>query len=79
MLSSLPFVAWHGRASRLILFGAGLLAHGMHELQEGRVLPMLVEHVWDVNSVLNDRSMEGTFLTALLGCNGNPSLLGAVA
>jgi hypothetical protein len=40
---------------------------------------MLVEHVWDVNSVLNDRSMEGTFLTALLGCNGNPSLLGAVA
>jgi high-affinity iron transporter len=59
----------------LILFAAGLVAHGIHELQEAVVLPILVEHVWDINHVLDERGTVGTFLQALFGYNGNPSLL----
>jgi len=35
----------------LILFAAGLVAHGVHELQEAGVVPVVVEHVWDINPV----------------------------
>jgi high-affinity iron transporter len=59
----------------LILFAAGLVAHGVHELQEAALLPTLVEHVWDVNPILDERGVVGTFLSALFGYNGNPSLL----
>jgi high-affinity iron transporter len=59
----------------LIVFAAGLVAHGVHELQEAALLPTFVEHVWDVNHILDERGTLGTFLIALLGYNGNPSLL----
>jgi high-affinity iron transporter len=59
----------------LILFAAGLAAHGVHELQEAALLPTLVEHVWDVNHVLDEDSTMGTFLKVLFGYNGNPSLI----
>lgn len=61
----------------LILFAAGLVAHGVHELQEAALLPTLVEHVWDVNNILDENSAVGTFLQALFGYNGNPSLIEA--
>jgi high-affinity iron transporter len=63
----------------LIVFAAGLLAHGVHEFQEAGLLPMTVEHVWDTNAVLSEDSRTGEFLTALFGYNGNPSLLEVVA
>ncbi|MGD1994291.1 MAG: FTR1 family protein [Anaerolineae bacterium] len=63
----------------LVLFAAGLLAHGVHELQEAALLPVFVEHVWDVNSVLDEDSTVGAFLKALFGYNGNPSLLEVVS
>lgn len=59
----------------LILVAAGLLAHGVHELQEAALLPIFVEHVWDVNHILNEDGTVGTFVKALFGYNGNPSLL----
>lgn len=59
----------------LILFAAGLVAHGVHELQEAGVLPVVVEHVWDINLILDENSMVGSILKALFGYNGNPSLL----
>ncbi len=59
----------------LIFFAAGLLAHGVHELQEAAVLPVLVEHVWNVNWLLDEDSELGSLLEALLGYDGNPSLL----
>lgn len=62
----------------LILFAAGLLAHGIHELQEAALLPTFVEHVWDVNPILDESSRLGSFLQALFGYNGNPSLLEAI-
>ena len=59
----------------LIVFAAGLLAHGIHEFQEAGILPMTVEHIWDTNALVNEDSRVGEFLTALFGYNGNPSLL----
>lgn len=59
----------------LILFAAGLFAHGIHELQEAALLPTFVEHVWDTNPILDENGTVGAFLKALFGYNGNPSLL----
>jgi high-affinity iron transporter len=68
----------------LILFAAGLVAQGVHELQEAGMLPVLVEHLWDINPPLNadgsyplwhENGHVGSILKSLLGYNGNPSLL----
>jgi high-affinity iron transporter len=63
----------------LIFFAAGLLVHGIHELQEISVLPTWKEHVWDINGTLNEDSEVGKWLKALLGYNANPSLLEVIA
>ena len=63
----------------LIIFAAGLLAHGIHEFQEAGFLPTLVEHVWDMNSILDENSTLGSFLKGIFGYNGNPSLLEVLA
>ncbi|MCH7997964.1 MAG: FTR1 family protein [Chloroflexi bacterium] len=63
----------------LIFFAAGLLIHGIHELQEAALLPISIEHVWDINNIVNDGSGVGLWLKALLGYNGNPSLLEVIA
>ena len=63
----------------LIVFAAGLLAHGIHEFQEAGVVPAGVEHVWNTNGVISEDSTTGQFLTALFGYNGDPSLLEIVA
>ena len=63
----------------LIVFAAGLLAHGIHEFQEAGILPETIEHVWNTNGIISEDSTLGEFLTALLGYNGDPSLLEVVA
>jgi high-affinity iron transporter len=63
----------------LIFIAAGLLIHGIHELQEAALLPIFIEHVWDINPVLADGSGVGEWLKAMLGYNGNPSLLEVIA
>ncbi len=63
----------------LLFFAAGLLAHGVHEFQEAGLLPLTIEHVWDVNHLLNEKSTVGEILKALFGYNGNPSLLEVIS
>ncbi|HHS98236.1 MAG TPA: high-affinity iron transporter [Chloroflexi bacterium] len=63
----------------LLLFAAGLVARGVHELQEAALLPTLIEHVWDLNPVLDEGGAIGNLLKALFGYNGNPSLLEVLA
>ena len=72
----------------LILFAAGLVAHGVHELQEAKVLPTYVEHVWDINPavrgdgsypLLHENGLIGGLLKDLFGYNGNPSLLEVIS
>ena len=63
----------------LIFIAAGLLARGVHELQEARVIPIVVEHIWDLNDVLDESAGLGSFMKGILGYNGNPSLTEAIA
>ena len=59
----------------LILFAAGLVAHGIHELQEAAVIPILVEPVWDTNCLLDEKAAMGSIAKGVFGYNGNPSLI----
>jgi len=63
----------------LILFAAGLVAHGVHEFNEVGWIPAVVEHVWDLNVVLDETSLLGQLLRTLFGYNGNPSLTEMIA
>ena len=63
----------------LLLFAAGLLAHGIHEFQEAGLIPTVNEQVWDTNNVLDENSSLGRMLKAVFGYNGNPSLEEVVA
>ena len=60
------------------------MAHGLHELQEAGVIPVLIEHVWDINPeaalgdsypLLHENGHLGSLAKGLFGYNGNPSLL----
>ena len=58
----------------LILFAAGLVAHGVHEFNEVGWIPSIIEHVYDMNMILDENSVAGLLLKTLFGYNGNPSL-----
>lgn len=68
----------------LILFAAGLVAHGIHELEEAGVVNPIIEHIWDINPkantngsfpLLHEKGAIGSFFVGLFGYNGNPSLV----
>jgi high-affinity iron transporter len=63
----------------LILFAAGLVAHGVHEFNEVGWIPSVVEHIWDVNMIVDENSVAGQLLKTLFGYNGNPSLTEMIA
>lgn len=63
----------------LVLFAAGLIGHGVHELNEAGILPAIVEHVWDLSPLLDDQSTLGTMLKVMFGYNANPSLMEMLA
>lgn len=63
----------------LIFFAAGLIAHGIHEFQEAGALPTIIEHVWDVNWLIDEKGDLGSILKALFGYNGNPSFLEVIS
>lgn len=59
----------------LIIFAAGLAAHGIHEFQEIGWLPILTNPAWNTTWLLTNDSALGSMLRALLGYNAEPSLL----
>lgn len=67
----------------LIFFAAGLVAGGVHELQEAGAIPTVIEHVWDINPgvtgesypVFHENGLIGSIAKGLFGYNGNPSLI----
>lgn len=68
----------------LILFAAGLIAHGIHEFQEAKIIPTTIEHVWNINPAVNpdgsyplfhEKGIIGGLLRGLFGYNGDPSML----
>ncbi len=63
----------------LMFFAAGLVAHSVHELQEASLIPIVIEHVWDINHFLNEKGAVGGLLKGVFGYNGNPSLIEVIS
>jgi high-affinity iron transporter len=63
----------------LILFAAGLVAQGVHELNEAGWIPVIIENVWNTNPILDESSLAGQMLKVLFGYHGNPSLTEVLA
>lgn len=72
----------------LVLFAAGLLAHGVHELQEAGVITLGIQEAWDVNPAVlvegqypafHEKGVIGEMLKHVFGWNGNPSVLEVVS
>ncbi|OAA26531.1 hypothetical protein AT15_06485 [Kosmotoga arenicorallina S304] len=59
----------------LFIIAAGLFAHGIHEFQEAGLLPVFIEHIYDLNGILSENGVLGGILKAVFGYNGNPSFL----
>lgn len=71
----------------LIIFAAGLITYGLHELIEAGVIDPLIEEVWDLRLILPEEypdgnpstpewlELVGSLLKSLIGYNANPSLL----
>lgn len=68
----------------LILFAAGMMAYGIHELQEAGLLLIGPIEIWDINPpllsdgsypLLHEKGAIGAMAKALFGYNGNPSAL----
>ena len=58
----------------LILFAAGLVAHGMQEFNEISLIPSIIAPVWNISSWLSTESALGLTLKTLFGYNPSPSL-----
>ena len=72
----------------LILFAAGLVAHGVHEFEEAGILNGIITPLFDINPPLHpdgsapwlhEKGVIGSFLKGLFGYNGNPSLLEVIS
>ena len=71
----------------LILFVAGLITYGIHELIEAGVVNPIIQEVWNIKHILPEKfpdsnpitpewlEIVGSLLKALFGYNANPSLL----
>lgn len=72
----------------LVLFAAGMVAYGVHELQEAGLLLIGPLQLWNINPpllpdgsypLLHEDGLIGGLLKALFGYDGNPSALEVVA
>ena len=63
----------------LILFAAGLVAHGFHELEEAKLVSGIITPLFDISNILNEKGIVGSFLKGMFGYNANPSLLEVIA
>ncbi len=63
----------------LIVFAAGMVAYGVHELVEANLLPGLIDPLYNIGGVLGDRVGLGLLLKTLFGYNADPALLETLA
>lgn len=63
----------------LIFFAAGLVAHGVGELNEVGWIPSVIGHIYDLNPFLAEASTLGQLLSAIAGYSASPSLTEAAA
>jgi high-affinity iron transporter len=62
-----------------VLFAAGLVGLGIHELNELGWVPAVIEHVWNLNPILPEQSTLGQLLKAMVGYKSEPSLTMVIA
>ena len=62
----------------LIIVAAGVLAYGVHELQEVGILPFLETHAFDVSATIPPESWYGTLLRGSINFTPTPSWLQVV-
>jgi high-affinity iron transporter len=81
-ISLRSFFRW--TSAFLILVAAGMVAYGIHELQEAGLLLIGPIEVWNINPpvlpdgsypLLHENGLIGGLLKAMFGYNGNPSFL----
>ena len=63
----------------LLVFAAGMVGLGVHELIEAAIVPAIVNPLWDINAVLSDSSPVGELLKGLFGYHANPALTEVLA
>ena len=63
----------------LILFAAGLIAHGFHELEEAKIIPGIISPLYDSGNIISETGLVGGFLKELFGYSSNPSLMEVLA
>ena len=59
----------------LLLFASGITMHGTKVLQELGVLPPIIEHLYDMSSMLPEDGLLGSILHVFIGYHDMPSLL----
>lgn len=70
---------FRGTGFFILLIAAGLLAYGIHELEEAGFVPQFIYPLYNINPILNEKEGIGSFLKAIFGYNGNPSLTEVVS
>jgi len=63
----------------LLLFAAGMVALGIHELVEAGMIPAIMDPLYNINAFLSDKSLFGALLKSLFGFNGTPALIETLA
>jgi len=63
----------------LVIFAAGLFAHGVHAFTEIHWIPSIVDRVWDLTAFISEQSTLGQLLGALFGYNPSPTLSEMIA
>ncbi len=58
----------------LVLFAAGLAAHGVHEFVEAGWIPAVIDPLYNLNPLLSSASLPGQLLATLFGYNPTPAL-----
>ncbi len=58
----------------LVLFAAGMAAHGVHEFVEAGWIPAGIDPLYNLNPLLSASSLPGQLLAALFGYNPAPAL-----